>query len=163
MVILICEDNVNQAELLRRFLQPISSKIVIAYNMSDTMTVLNIERFDVITYDLSYPDSVREESIAKIKSIKEAQPTAIIIVVTGNYTPEIERMVIEAGADGIIQKTPENNQPEAFMDKVRDIVNNIRNQPSHVTQVVTLEKAANRLAKYYSENRGALVNESSAA
>lgn len=151
MRILISEDNANQAELLARFLQPISSKIVRTTSMAETLQALSIETFDVVTFDLAYPDSSREDSILRIKEIKEKQPTVILIVVTGRYEPGMERVITEAGADGLIRKSPENNTPEGFMAKVKEIVFAIRTLPSHENQIVTVEKAVNRISSYYDQ------------
>lgn len=147
---LIAEDEDNLRELLRRYLEPISSYICVVKSISGLFEALTHSQFDLITYDLRYPDSpIKESSLARIREIKELNPEAIIIIVTGYYDPSMERLITESEADGIIKKGLSTSSPEKFLGEIRNIIHSIREQPAHITRVNTLEKAACRIAEYY--------------
>lgn len=151
MRVLIAEDNQNLAELYARFLRPVSSLIICAFSFKEVMAEINRTKFDLVTYDLNYPDITRPQSIHKIREIKISQPDAIVIVITGYYEPEMESLLVEAGADGIIKKTPELNIMDNFIRAIKDVVDSIKFQPSHLKQISTLEKASCRIAEYYND------------
>lgn len=149
MRVLISEDNPNQAELIERFLKPISSRIVVCHDLACAFQAIEDEEFDLITFDLNYPESVRSVTINRVKEIREKQPHVIIIIYTGHYEPEMEQFLIDSGADGIIKKTRENNTPDGFLAQVKSIVDTVCHVPKHEASVKTFEKAACRLAEYY--------------
>lgn len=150
MRILIAEDEDRLAELLERYMEPLSSYICVVKSITALFETLQREQFDLITYDLRYPDSpVKEESLARIREVKELNPEGIIIVVTGYYDPTMERLLTESCADGIIKKGEAMSSPDKFIAAIRDIVESIQEQPAHMTRVSTLEKAACRISEYY--------------
>jgi DNA-binding NarL/FixJ family response regulator len=147
---LIAEDEVNLSEVLRRYLEPVSSCICVVSTIKELKEAVNQFQFDLITYDLRYPDSpVKEESLLLIRDIKKQQPEAIIIIVTGYYEPSLERYLTESEADGIIKKGEATRSPDNFIRAIREIVDAIQLHPSHITRINTLEKASCRLAEYY--------------
>lgn len=156
MRILIIEDEQGVSKVLKHFLQPIASEIVVAANMEQALIAISdAEEIDIITLDLGLPDSGVEESVKQIKHIRALRPTALVVVVTGQDMPNLEKEVMESGADGIIFKQGNDFTAKGFLTFIQGLVKKYMDEPQHFNRSVgVLEKVSQKLAQLASnENR----------
>jgi len=151
MRILIIEDDEALAGLLSQFLSPIArEKPIIASNMTDAMKVIDdVAPIDLVTLDLSLPDSTREQSLSRIKDIKDRKPDCLIVVVTGAMKPDQEEEALKYGADGFMQKLQACRDEETFLGTLRDIGRSIvRNPLRYQKNLPLLEKLTEKICEH---------------
>lgn len=104
MKILIVEDEVTIARFLTEILRPIASEISVAYTWREAKEALaRIPPPDVVTLDLSLPDSAIGDTIRQIATIKIINPLATVIVVSGVASPAYIA-ASEQSADAFLEK-----------------------------------------------------------
>lgn len=92
--------------LWRRFLGPLSKDIRLARNLKEAFEeMLRTPHPDLVVFDLRLPDSrVASQSIMKIRELKDINPDAVVMVVTGAVEENLPVLANEYGADGFFQK-----------------------------------------------------------
>lgn len=104
--VLLVEDNLNDAKIIKKYFQRQGRSIVLDYAPSaDQCYRMLIERaYDLILLDLNLPDS---NGFEVLKELRELDIPAPIIVVTGESDPAIMMRARDHGAADFISKTPE--------------------------------------------------------
>lgn len=113
MKILLVEDEVGIAVYLKTIMEPYSDTVMHVKSLEECRAAVAKEKFDVIVLDLALEDATPPLTIAEIQSIKEAQPTAALIVNTG-MGPTYAEHAKEAGADFVMEKEPAALERKAF-------------------------------------------------
>jgi CheY-like chemotaxis protein len=160
--ILIIEDQEGAAVALKHFLEPLASEIQIAKNMAQAMQIVSdAQELDLITLDLGLPDSDIDSTRKKIKEIKDTRPDSLIVVVTGHDIPDLEKTLLQEGADGFIFKMSDRFSTTGFLQILAAIVQKYMGSPGNPMQSIkTLQKVSAKLAQlHYGEAGQALVNE----
>lgn len=115
---LAVEDEENDVTLLRRFLSPYISEFNASGRLSEALALCKSKEFDVILLDLRLLDSNVDTTRSAIRELKELQPDAALVVVSGMPVPNLEELVIMDGADRFVRKDDklfENNAKALVM------------------------------------------------
>lgn len=152
MKILIIEDDDAFAGLVERFMSEISTDIVIAHSFRDAISVLTVIPLpDLITLDLSLPDSNTEATISRIHVLREANEKSVILVLSGIVTGVDKQRIIDSGADDLLLKQemmPMGPKGKGFLANLSLAVSSLVKQPvRYQANVRILELLAERLAK----------------
>ena len=102
--VLLIEDNLGDARLLRELLQETGSsqfELVHAERFSQAMTRLSERRFDVVLLDLSLPDAHGLDTISRLGSQAEGTP---IVILTGLNDEQIAIRALQQGAQDYLVK-----------------------------------------------------------
>lgn len=102
--VLLLEDNPGDARLLQEALAefaPGAFVVTWVERLALALARLATEPYDVILCDLSLPDS---SGIATPRSIAESFPALPLVVLTGSHDPNIDRDVIQQGAQDYLVK-----------------------------------------------------------
>jgi DNA-binding response OmpR family regulator len=101
--ILLVEDNLGDAELLREALADFRSAHELRHvtTVRDGATLLRAERFDVVLLDLGLPDGTGLETVKRIHAAAGAVP---IVVLTGDEDDALALACITAGAQDLVTK-----------------------------------------------------------
>lgn len=150
--ILVVEDDHSMAELLVRCLSEISPDISAAHGFDDAMIILRIiPPPDIITLDLSLGIGGAEATIPRIHEMRDANPCAVIIVLTGAVERLDRQRILDAGADELLLKSdllPMRGVSKGFIDNLSDAMAALVKQPfRYQKNVLILELLAERLAK----------------
>lgn len=150
--ILVVEDDSSMAELLRRCLCEISSDVLIAHGFDAAMEILRrIPPPDLISLDLSLGIGGAEVTIARIHEIREANPSAVIVVLTGAVDKLDRERILEAGGDELWLKSDLMPMPggvKGFVANLFDALDALVRRPvRYQHNVRILELLAERVAK----------------
>lgn len=146
MKVLIVEDQQPVADMLRRYLEPISREVVVVSTMHEAVNALESQPpFDLITLDLGLPDSTVMESVSRIREIHEKNNGGFVVVVTGIAGKEARKEAEEAGADGFFQKLENVETRESFFTNLKNMVNSALRNPTRFTR--NLEVAERMIAR----------------
>jgi len=99
--ILIVEDDISLAELIKDRLENKGYKILVAYTGSESTKYIDEQKPDVITLDIHLPDISGIEILKKLKKDKDKFSIPIIIV-TSDDTKQLE--CEENKADAFVKK-----------------------------------------------------------
>lgn len=161
MKVLIVEDEEGAATVLKHFIEPIASEIIVARNLGDALGFISdAVEIDIITLDLGLPDSGVEQTLSKIQHIRSLRPNSLIIVVTGHEAEAISMQAITAGADGVLSKMDKTFTAQGFIALISAIVMRYLSVPHPASRnVLVLEKIAQKLADIKNnENATPIVN-----
>lgn len=147
MTVLIIEDDNGVAEVLKRFLSPVASQVIVAQNMQTAIDALSSAvEIDIITLDLGLPDSGVQDTLEAIKAIKKTKPLSLVVVITGQEIPGLEKVAIEKGADGVILKQGEQFTARGILSLLQGLLTNYISKPQHYANSASvLEKLQNAL------------------
>jgi len=119
--VLLVEDNVNDAKIIKKYFQRHGQSVVLDYAPSaDQCYRMLIERaYDLILLDLNLPDS---SGMDVLRELRELDIPAPIVVVTGESDPAFLIRVKEGGAADLIHKTAEelNGLPALALNSIRE-------------------------------------------
>jgi diguanylate cyclase len=103
MKILLVEDDPDDAEFLRRSLAQHSNSVDITHRslISDAVTVLDNERFDVVLLDLNLPDARGAECVERIHESDEFVP---IVVLSGHDDEDFAVEILNRGVQDYLVK-----------------------------------------------------------
>src|SRR5688572_15155102 len=123
MKALIIEDDEGACEALRTILQPFTSELRVAKNMTEVLqAIAEASKVELIILDLGLPDSMVEESILHITEIRDRCPNSLLIVLTRQEITDLEDRVIAQGADGLIKKQGDGFSRMGFLKLMSGIV-----------------------------------------
>ncbi|MFH0948485.1 MAG: response regulator [Elusimicrobiota bacterium] len=114
--VLIVEDEMSMAELIKERLEDKGYKTVIAYTGGKGLEVVNTHSPDVMTLDIHLPDMDGIEVLKMLKKDEDRNKAIPIIIVTSDDTKEEECK--EYKADGFVRK------PINFK-KLEEIINSV--------------------------------------
>lgn len=106
--LLLVEDDPNYETIVRRLLEPYHgpgeyiSQIHAASTMEQALVELTLNNFDLIILDLGLPDSTRQQTMDAIPVIRDRQPDAAVLVVTGSFDAKDESL--RRGANAFLDK-----------------------------------------------------------
>lgn len=114
MTILIVEDKPEVSELWRRLLAPIDADIREATTLPAALEMMRvIPHPELVLLDLRLPGSTVQNTLDHIKSLKEINPKAVVVILTGaSYLLQkpLAEIAREFGADGAAIKTEAHTQ-----------------------------------------------------
>lgn len=102
MKVLIVEDDPTASKALEKVLESRSSGILVSGSISGALNLCKSDTFDVILLDIGLTDSTPPMTLTYVKQIKDLQPKAAVVVVTGSG--ELRDDALRAGADGFVEK-----------------------------------------------------------
>lgn len=151
MKVLVIEDDENLAELIKRTLEPISAEITCVRTLAEGMAeVARVPAPEVVTLDLNLPDSTATETLERVKTLREKNENALILIVTGALDISHRSKAIEFGADDFIVKHEAFAPPSGFMKNLRDVVRSLVRQPTaYQRSGHILEKLSSKLVDYF--------------
>lgn len=120
MIVLIVEDDAGLVSLWRKFLEPVAREIRVAFDLVEALRLMRfIPPPDVVLLDLGLPGSKAENTLAHILELKEANPQAAVIVITGNVEQQMEALAMKLGADHFARKQDNATSQSALLEVVR--------------------------------------------
>lgn len=137
MRVIIVEDETAVADLYERLLEPVSSRIQRARDISELREALkSVPPTDVVILDLKLGEDPITETIHEIPKIKAVNPHAVVVVASGNTNPEIIKEVMREGADYFAIK-PETNSTEGM---IKAVLAGIQGKPRTARVIELIEK-----------------------
>lgn len=112
--ILIIEDDVAFATMLKTFFEKRDYKVETAFTAGDSFKKLMIQSFDVLLTDVRLPD---KDGLEILQEVKEKYPDTQVIVMT-NYA-EIN-MAVKAMKNGAFDYVSKPFQPEAILQTIKN-------------------------------------------
>lgn len=147
---LVIEDNEGVRRSIGMILRPFVDNIRFAESMKDALTAIaEAGNIELITLDLSLPDSETDQTIAnEIKHIRAVRPEAVLIVVTGQEIDNLENRVLSEGADGVIHKMESEFSIRGFLNLIATIVKKRLATPQNYQNSLELmERVTGKLAE----------------
>lgn len=115
MTVLIVEDDPMVAELWTRLLNPASRDIRVAGNVPEALSKMGVPPPpDLVLLDLRVPGSTPENTLRHIAELKELNPAAVVLVLTGVSDESLPALARQLGADGFSQKMQATSQDALF-------------------------------------------------
>lgn len=136
MKILIVEDNLTIRSILRKHLAPLGFPIEEAGTMGEALRIMNtIPQPGLVLLDIWLPDTQHKklEDILRdgIGGIKEANPDAIVVVITADTVDGLGAIALKAGADILLLKMQMDSQ-RSLWAVVKDELEKRKSQPARV-------------------------------
>ncbi len=111
MIVLIIEDSESLCQVWQRFLDGIAKTVRIAHNLPDGIRLMQEHPHpDVVLLDLTLPGSRPHNTLDHIAQLKEINPHAVVVVITGSVDEHIPMLAAEMGADFFERKTGKMSQ-----------------------------------------------------
>lgn len=101
--VLVVEDHVDAAEMLRELLELSGHEVTVAINGHEALEALGRQRFDVVLCDLGIPDMSGYEVARAVRADAALRGTSLVAL-TGYGQPEDRRRTAEAGFDEHLTK-----------------------------------------------------------
>src|SRR5262245_21118175 len=99
--ILVIDDNPNVVDILGRCLREEGYGVLSALTSDEGLKLAILSRPELVLRDLALPGT---NGIELLKRIRSTNPTARVIIVTGNTDPALARQALELGALAYIDK-----------------------------------------------------------
>ena len=115
--ILLVDDEKAITLGLKKFLESKGHKVSTSLRAKEGLEIFRKGRFDLVLSDITIPDM---DGIELIKKVKEKDPQAKIIVITGHIQKEKEVKAREAGADEVLIKPFRNELLYQTITKIVD-------------------------------------------
>lgn len=149
MRVLIIEDSESCALLLKEWLQPVSRSVVIAPDMQTAIRELSgVSPFDIVTLDLSLPDSTPQQTLSRVMEIRALNPDCLLVVITGMAVQSSD--ALQSGADGFVDKSAAIlHGKDSFISNLVDIGKSIAKVPTrYANNLALLENITDKLSKH---------------
>lgn len=132
MTILLVEDQKEIRSIWKQFLNPIEAEIREAESIDEAYYLMQLlPNPDLVLLDLGLPGSGPEITLNQIKTLKEINPKAVVIVITGRISEHLPALAMRMGADAFRNKMELKTQVELFR---------------------TIKQAANSTARNFQDN-----------
>ncbi len=158
MRILIIEDQVSYANLLKTFLLSVArpENIKIVDCLEDAIKeIQSAPLFEIITLDLNLRTTRHEETLKRIKEIKKINGGGILIVISGIIDSKDTHIMERYGADAVLAKISVQSK-DGFTATFRDIIKSIVKVPQRYQRnIALLGNLAEQLSKPDNESRRA--------
>ena len=104
--ILVIDDSLINLKLMSEILKIFHPKVQTFINPKEALEVLETQSFDMIFIDQNMPIMNGDEAIKLIRELEQrlGREASIIYALTGDEHPEINKKILEAGANGIYKK-----------------------------------------------------------
>jgi two-component system chemotaxis response regulator CheY len=114
--LMIVEDNLLTREMIKEMLEILGHQVVAeAEDLAGTLAAYQKHKPDALTIDLSLP---KEDGLAILKALREADPNARAIIVSGNSQARIREEVLRAGAVDLLPKPIELDSLRQVLGKI---------------------------------------------
>ena len=113
--VLVIEDDKTYRELLAALLSK-EFEIMESTGLLSGIVAINSRNFDAVILDPGLPDCRREEAVA---AVKHANPSALVLVLSGDDKPETIRKAIEDNASGYFIKGRDDESSERLSASIR--------------------------------------------
>ena len=97
--ILIVDDSVAIVKYLEYILSSQSFKLIVAHNAEDCITLVNLEKPDIVFLDINLP---RMNGLVACRILKDKFPDLPIIIITSELDSIEKHNAFQAGADDFI-------------------------------------------------------------
>jgi len=158
MKVLIVEDDPGMVKVLKALLAPLTTEIIVAHTMAEAIdAVAQAKEIELITLDLGLPDSNIKQTIGRIRTFRDKHPNALLIVITGMNIPDLEKLVAEQGADGLVFKSDDVTfTPAGFLSFLGAVASKLITQPGRYhDSLASLEKVAQAVHQMQETRGGA--------
>lgn len=149
MKALIIEDDKYIALILRTWLEGCGYDVAVTGSMAGASKYIEgAGELEVITLDLNLEDSTHDRTIPRIKEIREKNPNALLVVISGVITMSESHVITGLGADAFIEKHDIPTE-RTFWSKLQDVVSSLIRSPQQGLQqkTIVLEAIASKIAK----------------
>lgn len=116
MKILIVDDSALSRRILNKILAAENRQIIEAENGLSAIEKFTIEKPDVVFLDLNMPDI---PGIEVLKSIKEIEPNAKVIIATADLQEMTKKLVMDLGAYCVINKPFDENEIVRVINEIK--------------------------------------------
>lgn len=101
MIVLIVEDDSDLAKLWVRYLQTVTTGIRVAHDLPAALVAMRaVPHPDIVLLDLRLPGSKPLNTLQHIAEMKEINPKAVVVVLTGAIEEKLPELAAQLGADG---------------------------------------------------------------
>ena len=115
--VLIIDDGEDSLEVFEEFLDTLGIKVIgKAKNGKEAVTAYKRLKPDIVLMDIVMPEY---DGFYGCEKIKEADPLAKIVMVTGYHDENMEQKLLSMGAYAIIYKPYDSKTVLTILDKVR--------------------------------------------
>jgi len=123
----VIDDEKNTTELMKDLLEMHNLQVLgIGYNGNHALRLVATNKPDVVFLDVKMPEM---DGIDALKEIKKNYPKTKVIMVTGEKSDELKKLLEEIGADAVIFKPFEMQKLLQVFDMVKMYVtSSLRNQ-----------------------------------
>lgn len=129
MKALVIEDDSNVALLYRKWLEGCGYEVTTVDSIKEAQRCLDeAPDIRIITLDLNLTDSTYLTTIPKIKNMRDSNPGALLVVISGVITHNDEKLVTSLGADAMFEKN-EVATEKTFLGKLRDMLGGLAGTP----------------------------------
>lgn len=121
MTIMVVEDEPSIAGLWARYLRPLADGVDIrmAGDLADALRQMaKLPPPDLVLLDLKMPGTTPENTLRHIADLREHNPNAVVLVITGVPDETLPEMSRRMGANDFAQKTAVNTQ-DALLAAIR--------------------------------------------
>jgi CheY-like chemotaxis protein len=148
MQALVIEDDKNLARLLAKWLAGCGYEVRVCSTLSEAEAyIFAVPDLRIITLDLNLTDSTHETTIPRIRDIRDQNPQALLVVISGVIGHSEESTITRLGADAMIEKH-EIVTEKSFLGKLWDVLSSVfRNPTAYQTRGIVLEGISKKVAK----------------
>lgn len=102
--ILLAEDNPTNRVVAVQMLESLGATVAVAPDGTEALRLLEAGDFEVLLVDIEMPGLSGLEVIRHLAAEPERRPGLTVLALTAYATPDLQRQIREAGADGVITK-----------------------------------------------------------
>lgn len=116
MTILIVEDSDTMRDVLRRQLEQLGTALVFAKSVSEARVAMGTKPPpDFIIYDINLEDLQGEASLRALAELKQCNPSAPVLIVTGTVDENLEQVALEIGVNAFRYKQQMKGQRDLLL------------------------------------------------
>lgn len=105
LTVIVTEDDPNASSFLKSILDNFSKELFIVSRLAELLQLCKSRNdIDLILYDLVLEDANLDQTIDTIPEVRNLQPKAALIVISGVKDNYIKQEVIDKGADAYAEK-----------------------------------------------------------
>lgn len=156
---LIIEDNKNVARVLQAWLEAMGFTVSVTDSIALAAEIISsTPELEVITLDLNLKDSLADATIPHITEIRDYNPNALLLVLSGYLTPKDTAIAMALGADVCLEKQ-EVFTEKTFIQRLRDVASSLVRTPREYRKRIPLMEALAARAVKRCNDRGWSIGE----
>lgn len=129
------------ARVLTEWLTGLGFNVTVVVTMAEALRFLaENPTLEVITLDLNLPDSRAPQTVPRIPDIRNINPEALLLIVSGVVTEEDKKLASSLGADVVFEKL-EVPTERTFLQKFGDAIMGLIKTPAGYTHDLALLQA----------------------